>query len=237
MGVFSLVGEMKWEIANWGELRSSIPDKFSFYSVHITRMPKIRRTTMFRKSFALAGLVTGFVVLSPVAAFAGNNTQTETLSVSISGSSVTLHGTCSPATTRAEGAYGVERGHEPYNTGLMAMKGGKQTITFADVKAGNYIAFMFCVEPNEPTGSGDSTVKAFTMPAPQKPAKPVTKPEPVVQEQVAKKPQGAPDTGGGPVEEGSDVALLAAGGAAAAAGVGGLAFFALRRRRAGHTSR
>ncbi|KDN19017.1 hypothetical protein DV20_27810 [Amycolatopsis rifamycinica] len=165
-------------------------------------------------------MAAGCVLLSPVVASAaetptGNPTS---MKVTVSGSTVTIAGTCVTSGAKAEAGYGVHRGHEPIDTGLMKANGKKQSITFTGVRPGNYEAAMYCHEGG-PGSAG--VVRNFTVGKPGKP-----KPAP----QVAVKPQGAPQTGGGPADEESAAPALLAGGAIALVGAGGAV--ALRRRAA-----
>ncbi|SDZ24261.1 hypothetical protein SAMN05421504_11151 [Amycolatopsis xylanica] len=188
---------------------------------------------MIRKSVVVAGAAAGFALLSPVAALAGNAPlHQESLSVSISGSTVTLHATCAKPNEEAEGMYGqhVELGAGVIERAPMKADGYKQTVSFKNLKPGKYYALALC---GSDTG-GKGPAVDFTMPAPAKEtAKP--KPQPAAETkapQVAAKPSGAPQTGGGTsADEGGIGTAAIAGGAAAVAGAGGLGFWALRRRR------
>lgn len=184
-----------------------------------TRMPINWGIEIIRKSVVIAGMAAGFALLSPVAALAGDHGVDHKLTISVS-----LHGTCAKPNEHAEGNYGVQNGHEPIGTVTMKTNGTKQSISFKGVKPGKYIAWMFCDsdgEGSQPTINSKQV--AFTVPAP-KPATETKAP------QVAEKPKGAPQTGGG-AEAADDAGIgTAAAGAAAALALGGGGFFALRRR-------
>ncbi|MFD8492431.1 hypothetical protein [Amycolatopsis sp. NPDC059657] len=179
---------------------------------------------MIRKSVVIAGMAAGFALLSPVAALAGDQGVDHKLTISVSGSTITLHGTCAKPNEHAEGNYGVPNGHEPFGAGTMKANGIKQSISFKGVKPGKYIAWMFCDSDGEGSqGTINSKQVAFTVAAP-KPAAETKAP------QVAEKPKGAPQTGGG-AEAANDAGIgTAALGAGAALALGGGGFFALRRR-------
>ncbi|WP_370945861.1 hypothetical protein AB5J62_43320 [Amycolatopsis sp. cg5] len=174
-------------------------------------------------------MAAGFALLSPVAALAGSPGVDHKLNISVSGSTVTLSGVCAKPNDHAEGNYGVRNGHEPYGTGTMKANGNKQTISFKGVKPGKYIAWMFCDSDAEgSSGTINSKEVAFTVGAP-KPATETKAPQ-TKAPQVAEKPKGAPQTGGG-AEAAADAGIgTAAAGAAAALAIGGGGFFALRRR-------
>ncbi len=192
---------------------------------------------MLRRIAAAAGVAAGFALLSPVVASAADGTSTgnpTSMKVTVSGSTVTMTGTCTTEGVKAEGGYGVHRGHEPLDWGVMTADGKKQSVTFKGVRPGNYEAIMFCHESGPVTAD---VVRAFTVgkPAqsapssrPAKPAQPAAKPAP----QVAVKPQGAPQTGGGPADDESAATPLLAGGAIALVGAAGAGAWALRRRAA-----
>jgi len=190
-----------------------------------------------RRTLFAAGVSAGCVLLSPVVASAdeaypGNPTS---MNVTVSGSSVTITGTCATADVKAEAAYDFYRGQRPVQQGVMTQNGNKHSITFDWVEPGVWYATMSCLEggtgswwrmftvgtPDTPT----PTKPTLTKPTPKpKPTKPKPKPAP----QVAVKPQGAPQTGGGPADDESAVPALVAGGAILLVGAGGAVV--LRRR-------
>lgn len=180
---------------------------------------------MIRKSVVIAGMAAGFALLSPVAALAGSpNGVEKSLSISVSGSTVTLNGVCAEDKVGARWGWGVKNGHEPFGEGRMKSSGHKQTASFKVSKPGNYVAWFACDEMGEQ--GAEPMEKPFTVSPPQKET---VKPK---APQVAEKPKGAPQTGGG-AEAADDAGIgTAAAGAAAALAVGGAGFFALRRRRA-----
>jgi hypothetical protein len=174
-----------------------------------------------RKIAVVAGVAVGTALFFPAVASAGS--VAESLSVKVSGTTATLHGTCVGTNVQAEGNYGVRNGHEPYGTGVMKADGHRQTITFENIKPGKYIAFMFCADRTD----GKSTIVDFTIPGKKPAAGSPAAP------QVSKKPQGAPQTGGGPADdETGSGPLVVAGSAAGVAAVAGAGFWLLRRRRA-----
>ncbi|SDX33139.1 hypothetical protein SAMN05421504_1021061 [Amycolatopsis xylanica] len=184
---------------------------------------------MIRKSVVIAGMAAGFALLSPVAALAGDHVVDHNLKVSVSGSTVTLQGSCAKPNEQAQGHYGVRNGHEPIGIEAMKANGTKQTLSFKGVKPGKYIAWMFCDSDSAPNGGSISgKLVDFTVGAP-KPATETKAPQ-TKAPQVAEKPKGAPQTGGG-AEAADDAGIgTAAAGAAAALAIGGGGFFALRRR-------
>jgi hypothetical protein len=190
-----------------------------------------------RKTAAIAGVATGIALFFPAVASAG--TVQQGLTVKVSGTSATLNGTCVGENVRAEGNYGVRNGHEPIEAGVMKADGHRQTITFENIKPGKYVAFMFCADqPGEKATITGFTIsgKSATTPTPTTSAsapKPATTTARPASPQVAAKPQGAPQTGGGPADDGSGPGALAVGGAAAGvAAVVGAGFWLARRRRA-----
>lgn len=176
-----------------------------------------------RKIVFAAGIAAGLALLTPAVASAGTAPVKQTLSVTVSGNSITLQGTCAGSGVYASGDYGYPHGHEPLgNGGAMKVDGHRQTATFQNIKAGKYVAFMWCED------SGKSTVVDFSIPA----AKKTEKQEPARTNQVAKKPVGAPQTGGGPADDSGVDPLLVAGGAVGVTAAAGAGFWLLRRRRA-----
>ena len=177
-----------------------------------------------RKIAVAAGIAAGTVLFFPAVASA--DSAGESLSVKVSGTTATLHGTCVGNNVLAEGNYGVRNGHEPYGAGPMKAAGHRQTITFENIKPGKYIAWISCHD----RADGRSTIVDFTISG-NKPTAPSSTAAPVPQ--VGKKPQGAPQTGGGPADDESGSGPLVVGGSAAAvAAVAGAGFWLLRRRRA-----
>lgn len=137
-----------------------------------------------RKIVLSAGIAAGFALLMPAVASASTVPVKQTLSVTVSGNSITLHGTCAGSGVYASGDYGYPQGHEPLgNGGRMKADGHRQTATFRNIKPGKYEAFMWCED------SGKSTVVNFAISGVKK--------EPAKTSQVTKKPQGAPQTGDG----------------------------------------
>ncbi|WP_242546524.1 LPXTG cell wall anchor domain-containing protein [Amycolatopsis sp. MtRt-6] len=113
----------------------------------------------------------------------------------------------------------------------MKQNGNKHSITFTGVQPGVWYATMSCLEGG--TGSwwrkftvGEPGTPTPTKPTPTKPTPKPTKPKPAPQ--VAVKPQGAPQTGGGPAENESTAPALVAAGAILLVGAGGAVV--LRRR-------
>ncbi|MGW4060908.1 hypothetical protein ACWEGE_21665 [Amycolatopsis sp. NPDC004747] len=184
---------------------------------------------MLRVIAAAAGVAAGFVLLSPVVASAAETPTgaPASMKVTVSGSTVTITGTCVTSGVQAEASYGVHNGHEPLDANVMKAVGKGYSLTFEGVRPGTYEAVMFCHEGGP--GSHPGGIRAFTVgkPAPSaKPAQPAAKPAP----QVGVKPQGAPQTGGGPADDESGATPLVAGGAVVLVGAAGA--WALRRRAA-----
>ncbi|WP_143263946.1 hypothetical protein [Amycolatopsis kentuckyensis] len=140
-----------------------------------------------RRVLAAVGVAAGCVLLSPVVVSAAE-AENPTMKVTVSGGTVTITALCDLGGDLAEGGYAKPRGHEPIGWGVMKENGKKRSITFTGVRPGSYVASMFCHKGGP--GSGGA-VRNFTV---GKPAK--AKPAP----QVAVKPQGAPQTGGGPAD-------------------------------------
>jgi hypothetical protein len=188
---------------------------------------------MIRTTIVSAGLAAGFALVSPIAAVAatdGTGTAPppakETMTLSVSGNRLTINGTCTATGVLAEAGYGVHNGHEPVQAGPMTANGYHQTITFTDVRPGTYEAYMYCHNQSD----GQSLVKKFTIPAATKPARTETPTTARKAPQVAVRPQGAPETGGGPADDGTDPTGFVLGGVAVFASAGGAGFWALRRR-------
>ncbi|WP_152603765.1 hypothetical protein [Amycolatopsis rifamycinica] len=89
----------------------------------------------------------------------------------------------------------------------MTRNGKRYSITFTGVWPGYYVATMHCLDGGNGSGYRNFTVGILDTPTPTKPtstkpaptkAKPA-KPKPAPQ--VAVKPHGAPQTGGGPADE------------------------------------
>jgi len=186
---------------------------------------------MVRVIGGAAGVAAGLVLLTPVVASAAETpTGTPTsMKVTVSGSTVTIAGTCVTSGVQAEAGYGVHGGHEPLGWNVMKADGKSYSLTFKGVRPGNYEAVMFCQEGGP--GNHPGGIRAFTVGKPAKPA-PSTQPAKPAQPapQVGVKPQGAPQTGGGPAEDGAGAAPLVVGGAVALVGAAGAGAWVLRRR-------
>lgn len=96
------------------------------------------------------------------------------MSVTMSGNTVTISGTCPKGGTDAEAWYGVSGGQSrAIASKKMTNKSGKLSATFSGVAPGTYDAVMGC------QSATDTAVQRFTVSG-------------------KKKPKGAPKTGGGP---------------------------------------
>lgn len=186
-----------------------------------------------RRILAVAGVSAGCVLLSPVVASAqdpypGSPTS---MTVTVAGNAVTIKGTCAADGVEAEAGYDFYRGQRPIESGVMTLTGKTYSITFTGVQPGAYVATMYCRDGGTGSRSQHFTVgkpaQSTPTPTPAKPtaAKPAAKPAP----QVAVKPHGAPQTGGGPAEDESGGTALVAGGAIALVGA---STWTLRRRSA-----
>lgn len=194
-----------------------------------------------RRTLVAAGVSAGCVLLSPVVASAaegvpGNPTS---MHVKVSGTTVTVTGTCPTEGVEAEASYDIYRGQFPKQLGLMTKKGKTYTRTFTDVPPDYWQATMVCLD-----GSNGHAIVRFRVGVPPlpgwgedtpAPTKPTPKPKPTKSKpkpapQVVVKPQGAPQTGGGPADDGAAVPALVAGGAIVLVGAGGA--WVLRRRAA-----
>ena len=188
-----------------------------------------------RRTLVAAGVSAGCVLLSPVVASAaegvpGNPTS---MNVKVSGTTVTVTGTCPTEGVQAEASYDIYRGQWPRQLGLMTKKGKVYSRTFTNVAPDYWEATMVCLD-----GSNGHATRRFRVGVPQltppwdytpTPTKPKpTKPKPKPAPQVAVKPHGAPQTGGGPADDESAVPALVAGGAILLVGAGGAVV--LRRR-------
>jgi hypothetical protein len=198
-----------------------------------------------RRSFAAAGVAATCVLVSPVVASAaegvpGNPTS---MNVKVSGTTVTVTGTCPTEGVQAEASYDIYRGQWPRQLGLMTKKGKIYTRTFTEVPPDYWEATMVCLDGSNghatrrfrvgvPPGPGWENTPGPTEPTPTKPTTKPTKSKPKPAPQVAVKPQGAPQTGGGPVDDESGVPALVAGGAILLVGAGGAGTWVLRRRNA-----
>ncbi|MGW3965290.1 hypothetical protein ACWED2_36115 [Amycolatopsis sp. NPDC005003] len=197
-------------------------------------MRQILEGKMLGRISAAVGVAAGLALLSPVVASAAETpTGTPTsMKVAVSGSTVTITGTCVASGVQAEAGYGVHNGHEPLDWNVMKADGKSYSLTFKGVRPGNYEAVMFCQEGgpgDHPGGIRPFTVGKPAKPAPStRPAQPAVKPAP----QVGVKPQGAPQTGGGPADDDSGATPLVAGGAVALVGAAGAGAWVLRRRAA-----
>ncbi|MBE8524051.1 hypothetical protein ILP97_42360 [Amycolatopsis sp. H6(2020)] len=183
-----------------------------------------------RRIWVVAGVSAGCVLLSPVVASAdepypGNPTS---MKVTVKGNTVTITGTCATDAVRALATYDYYRGQSPIQQGVMVQEGNKHYITFTGVQPGVWYATMSCLDGGTGSWSRKFTVGITGTPTPTKPTPKPTKPKPKPAPQVAVKPQGAPQTGGGPADDGSAASALVAGGAIVLVGAGGA--WALRRR-------
>ncbi|MEU4523721.1 hypothetical protein AB0F52_34025 [Amycolatopsis sp. NPDC024027] len=191
-------------------------------------MRRILEGKMMGRIAAAVGVAAGLALLSPGVASAADPTS---MKITVSGSTVTITATCATSGVKAEVGIGVSGGQERIDYHVMTVDGKKQSFTFKGVRPGNYDANISCIEHTEGFGG---LMRAFTVgkpvkPAPStQPAKPAAKPAP----QVAVKPQGAPQTGGGPADDESAATPLLAGGAIALVGAAGAGAWALRRRAA-----
>ncbi|MGW3965291.1 hypothetical protein ACWED2_36120 [Amycolatopsis sp. NPDC005003] len=160
-------------------------------------------------------------LLSPVAASAAEARMMgdpTSMLITVSGSTVTITATCVNSGVKAEVGIGLADGQERIDYHVMKADGKKQSFTFNGVRPGRYHANLSCIEHTEGFGG---LLRAFTVGTP---AKPKSAP------QVAVKPQGAPQTGGGPADDDSGATPLVAGGAVALMGAAGA--WVLRRRAA-----
>lgn len=196
-----------------------------------------------RRSFAAAGVAAGCVLVSPVVASAaegvpGNPTS---MSVKVSGTTVTVTGTCPTEGVEAQAYYDIYRGQFPKQLGLMTKKGKVYSRTFTNVAPDYWEATMICLDGGNghairrfrvgvPPIPGWGDPPASTKPTHTKPAPKPTKPQPKPAPQVVVKPHGAPQTGGGPADDGSAAPALVAGGALVLVGAGSA--WAVRRRNA-----
>ncbi|SED24074.1 hypothetical protein SAMN04489727_7039 [Amycolatopsis tolypomycina] len=196
-----------------------------------------------RRSTAAAGVAAGCVLLLPAVASAGapQPGNPTSMKVTVSGTTVTVTGTCPTEGVEAEASYDIYRGQMPKQLGLMTKKGKVYTRTFTNVAPDYWQAIMVCLD-----GSNGHAIRRFRVgvppipgwddaagvagSTPTKPAPKPTKPKPKPAPQVVVKPQGAPQTGGGPADDDSAVPALVAGGALLLVGAGGAVV--LRRRAA-----
>lgn len=163
-----------------------------------------------RRSFAAAGLAAGCVLVSPlvVSAAEGAPGSPTSMKVTVSGTTVTVTGTCPTEGVQAEASYDIYRGQMPKQLGLMTKKGKVYSRTFTDVAPDYWQATMVCLDGSNghaerrfrvgvPPGPGweNTPGPAGPTPTPTKPAPKPTKPKSAPQ--VVVKPQGAPQTGGG----------------------------------------
>ncbi|MFF1606758.1 hypothetical protein ACFVYA_03170 [Amycolatopsis sp. NPDC058278] len=178
------------------------------------------------------GVAAGFVLLSPVVASAAEAPTGNPTSMKVEvdeADNVTIEGTCVNSAVEAEAGYRVPGGHQPILYSDLITGGKTGYVVFKHVPPGKYEAYIYCHEG----GPGDhrGPVRTFTVGKPAKPApsaKPAAKPAP----QVGVKPQGAPQTGGGPADDESAATPLLAGGAIALVGAAGAGALVLRRRAA-----
>lgn len=149
---------------------------------------ELRRTTLLGAAFG----ATAILFATPAAFASAPPTASVSPGTVKPGGTLTVSTTCD---TRAEANYGVRGGHQPYDTKTMVAQGKKRTATFqlpSTLKPGKYVAWVFC----EGSGNGQDSVQApltdFLVVA-----------NGAVPPQVTKKPVGAPQTGGGPVDAAS----------------------------------
>jgi hypothetical protein len=183
---------------------------------------------MMGRIAAAVGVAAGLALLSPGVASAADPTS---MKITVSGSTVTIAATCATSGAKAEVGIGVADGQERIDYHVMTVDRKKQSYTFKGVRPGKYYANISCLENTEGFAG---LLRAFTVGKPAtsapstQPAKPAVKPAP----QVGVKPQGAPQTGGGPADDDSVAMPLLAGGGIALVGAAGAGVLVLRRRAA-----
>ncbi len=166
-----------------------------------------------RRSIATAGVAASCVLLTSAVASAGEPGNPTSMNVKVSGTTVTVTGTCPTEGVEAEASYDIYRGQMPKQLGLMTKKGKIYSRTFTNVAPDYWQATMVCLD-----GSNGHATRRFIVgvpplpgwpetptPTPTKPAPKPTKPKPKPAPQVAVKPHGAPQTGGGPADDESAV--------------------------------
>ncbi|WIX93079.1 hypothetical protein [Amycolatopsis sp. DG1A-15b] len=185
------------------------------------------------------GAAAGFALLSPVVASAAEapTDYPTSMEVVVEGNAVEVKGECSSGDVEAEAGYRVPGRNAPIDHNVMLTNGKTKYVPFKMVSPGRYEAYMVCYEdrPGSPVVVRTFTVGKPAKPAPStkptqsaKPTQPAAKPAP----QVGVKPQGAPQTGGGPADDESAATPLLAGGAIALVGAAGAGALVLRRRAA-----
>ncbi|MGW4060909.1 hypothetical protein ACWEGE_21670 [Amycolatopsis sp. NPDC004747] len=191
---------------------------------------------MLGKISAAVGVAAGLALLSPVVASAAEAPEGPPPSMEVKvdvDNNVSIEGTCFNSGDEAEAGYG-ERGRKLSEFNEMIKDGNTRYVVFKHVEPGNYEAYMYCHKSGQGSARAE---RAFTVGKPAKPApsakptqpaKPAAKPAP----QVGVKPQGAPQTGGGPADDESGATPLVAGGAVALVGAAGAGAWVLRRRAA-----
>ncbi|GHG29156.1 hypothetical protein [Amycolatopsis bullii] len=185
---------------------------------------------MLRVIAAAAGVAAGFVLLSPVVASAAEapTGNVASVHVAVAGSTVTVTATCVASGVPADASYFARSGDRVLGGGPLTLNGNKRSITFKGVRPGDYRTEVFC-DTHDKDFAG--VTRFFTVPKPApstQSAKPAAKPAP----QVGAKPQGAPQTGGGPADDESGATPLLVGGAVALVGAAGAGAVVLRRRAA-----
>ncbi|WP_410643193.1 hypothetical protein [Amycolatopsis sp. lyj-346] len=150
-----------------------------------------------RRISATAGVAAGCLLLSPSLASADEPYpgKPTSMNVTVSGTSVTITGTCAASGIKAEASYYIYRGQQPRQSGVMTKNGKKYSITFTGVLPGDHWAIMRCLDGGTGHDWRKFTVGMPGTPTPTKPAPKPTKPKSAPQ--VVVKPQGAPQTGGG----------------------------------------
>ncbi len=184
-----------------------------------------------RRIAAAVGVAAGFVLLSPVVASAAEAPTGNPTSMKVEvddADNVTIEGTCVNSAVQAEAGYRVPGGHRPILHGDLIMQGKTGSVTYKHVPPGKYEAYIYCYEG----GPGDhrGPVRTFTVGKSAQSAQPA-KPTQTAP-QVGVKPQGAPQTGGGPADDESTATPLLVGGAIALVGATGAGALVLRRRAA-----
>jgi len=188
---------------------------------------------MLGRISAAVGVAAGLALLSPVVASAAEASAGPPPSMKVKvdeDNNVSIEGTCFNSEDEAEAGYG-ERGQKLIELNDMIKDGNTRYVVFKHVLPGKYEANMYCHKIGQGSARADRTftVGKPAKPAPSaKPTQPAVKPAP----QVGVKPQGAPQTGGGPADDESGATPFVAGGAVALVGAAGAGALVLRRRRA-----
>ncbi len=194
---------------------------------------------MAGKISAAVGVAAGLALLSPVVASAAEG-NVASVHVDVSGSVVTLTVTCVASGVPAEAHYFARSGDRALGGGFLAPKGNKLSIMFKGVQPGDYRAEIHCDTADKDFAG---VTRLFVVPKPAQPGKPAQSTQPTkptqpaakptqTAPQVGVKPQGAPQTGGGPADDESTATPLLAGGAVALVGAAGAGAWVLRRRAA-----